>query len=66
VSKTLLQKKLEEVLNKLVKYDEMKYKDNKKSNLVCVGKDKNGNKQYTKKSKHNRAYLEHLKKKEEK
>ena len=44
----------------------MKYKDNKKSNLVCVGKDKNGNKQYTKKSKHNRAYLEHLKKKEEK
>ena len=46
--KTLLEKKCTEVLNNLWK------KDNKKSNLICIGKDKNGNKRYTSKSKNNK------------
>ncbi len=53
--KTLLEKKCTEVLNNLWK------KDNKKSNLICIGKDKNGNKRYTSKSKNNKLYLEYLK-----
>lgn len=54
--KTLLEKKCSEVLNKLWE------KDNKKSNLICIGKDKNGNKRYTTKSKNNKVYLEYLRK----
>lgn len=55
--KTLLIKKMEEALNSLAK------KDSKKSNLICIGKSESGNKIYTRKSKHNKAYLEYLNKK---
>jgi hypothetical protein len=51
-----LSNKLTDILNKAIN------KDNKKSSLVCIGKDKNGNKTYTRKSMNNKTYLEYLNK----
>tara|TARA_R100001594_G_scaffold138978_1_gene183008 strand:- start:98 stop:280 length:183 start_codon:yes stop_codon:yes gene_type:complete len=51
-----LSKELTKILNKAIK------KDNKELNLVCIKKDKNGNKTYTRKSKRNKIYLEHINK----
>tara|TARA_Y100001963_G_C6509290_1_gene321383 strand:+ start:162 stop:344 length:183 start_codon:yes stop_codon:yes gene_type:complete len=54
MKKTLLVKTMEDTLSKLID------RDNKKSNLVCIGKDKNGNKRYTAKSMSNKLYRKHL------
>ena len=51
-----LSKELTKILNKAIE------RDGKKSSLVCIGKDKNGNKIYTRKSKQNKTYLEYLNK----
>ena len=51
-----LSRKLTDILNKAID------KDNKKLSLICIGKDKNGNKRYTRKSKQNKTYLEYLNK----
>lgn len=51
-----LSKELTKILNKAIE------RDGKKSSLVCIGKDKNGNKRYTRKSKQNKTYLEYLNK----
>ena len=59
MKKTLLEKKMEEILNKLVK------KDNEKPSFICIDESKNGYKTYTRKSKSNKVYQRYLAQKKE-